>query len=297
MTASRLRRMPGDVRAIREPWRSLVGTIPGLTAEAERAFRFGQRVAATEHGYLLGGPIKGGSSSMWYPVDRAAYEAYLAWRAIEGVGPDPDPAGFVRLLAHLELFGVELATGNGAAVRGGKPRARFDPAIGGAYALAHAILRELPPWHLERDELVRLQLGGTGPDAAKASAYVDGAVIIYDFAIRGARRTFGGLLLHELGHANERALEPAARDELRAAFGAIAAADAFFGMEFLLDAAARRGYQRLAFAEFAAELYLAYAACGSALRAFIVEQAPAARDAWVSAYGVLWRAFDGLEYE
>ena len=54
-----------------------------------------------------------------------------------------------------------------------------------------------------RPEFAALQIGGWGPDSAKASAYDRGAVLMYDFAIRGARRTFMGLFLHELGHAHE----------------------------------------------------------------------------------------------
>jgi hypothetical protein len=169
--------------------------------------------------------------------------------------------------------------------------------MGGVYGLAHEVLREVPPLHLERDELTRVQLGGWGPDAAKASAYHDGAVLLYDFAIRGARRTFVGLLLHELGHAHERALLADQRLALRRAYQSIAAADALFGAEFLLDPEARRGYQRLAFEEFVSDLYLAYAACGGALRRFASQAPPGARGSWGEAYGVMMETFDGWEYE
>src|SRR5207244_9107832 len=102
--------------------------------------------------------------------------------------------------------------------------------------------------------------------------------------------------LHELGHAHERALGRDERAELTRAYAAIVAANALFGVEFLLDAAARRSYQRLAFGEFLAEMYLAYTACGAALREFAAAAPGPARTAWGRAYAVFRGSFDGVEY-
>lgn len=286
------RRMPEEVRAIRAPWRSLTGVVPHLTAQLEREFRFGQRVTVTERGFLLGGTIKGGSSSMWFPASREAYEAYLGWRAIEGRWEGADPTAYERLAALCDLNGVALMDGD---LRKEAP-SRFRPELAGAYELLLAILRELPPAHLARAELAGIRLGGWGPDAAKASAYHEGAVHLYDFALRGARRTFAGLFLHELGHAHERALAARRLAVLAGAYERIVAAEALFGAEFLLDAAARRSYQRLSFGEFMAELYLAYTACGAALRDFAAAAPHAAREAWAAVLDIFRESFFGFEY-
>src|SRR5438132_405890 len=145
MPTAPIRRMPDEVRATRAAWPSLAGVVPNLTAELEREFRFGQRVTVTERGFLLGGTIKGGSSSMWFPASREVYGAYLAWRAIEGPAEDGDPRAFERLAALLDLYGIEL--GDGAEDGRGRPE------LAGAYELVLAILRELPPRHLARGHL------------------------------------------------------------------------------------------------------------------------------------------------
>jgi hypothetical protein len=287
--------MPDEVRTLRAPWRTLTREIPGLTPELEREFRFGQRVALTERGFLLGGTMKGGSSSMWVPASAGEYEAFLRWRMIDGFLEDGAPGTFEDLEALLAIFDIDLVNAR-AAAQGGE-RHRFRRELGAIYPILLGVLRELPPAHLERDELSRIQLGGWGPDSAKGSAYQDGTVYLYDFAVRGARRTLMGLVLHEIGHAHEHSLTSAARDELRIAHALLGRTSAFFGIEYLLDAASRRLYQAMAFEEFAAETYLAYTACGAALRAFIEAQTCAAREAWRAAYEVFKQSFEGAEYE
>jgi hypothetical protein len=290
--------MPDEVRRLRAPWPALAREVPNLTADLEREFRFGQRIAMTERGFLMGGTIKGGSSSMWFPATADQYEAYLRWRLIDGFTEEGDPAAFQDLMALLKVFGVQLVNARGAS--GGDPEKthRFRRDLGAIYPLLLGMLRELPPAHLTRDELLRIQMGGWGPDAAKGSAYQDGTVYLYDFAIRGARRTLIGLFLHELGHAHEHALSTDIESELKACYARIARANSFFGIEYLLDAAARCAYQRMAFEEFVAETYLAYTACGGALRSFIETQAvPEVMTAWRIAYALFRETFEGFEYE
>lgn len=294
----RFRRMPDEVRRIRAPWPSLAREVPHLTSDLEREFRFGQRVAMTERGFLVGGTIKGGSSSMWLPATEDQYEAYLRWRSIEGFLEDADISGFEELLAIAEANEIQLDYGRNATPKGseGGPL-RFRRDFGAIYALLAEIMRELPPSHLRRDELRRIQIGGWGPDAAKGSAYADGTVYVYDFAVRGARRTLMGLFLHELGHAHEHAMAATTRAELREQYGRIVKAGALFGMEYLLDAESRRAYQRLSFEEFVAETHLAYTACGGGLRGFIETHGAEAKEAWRIAYAIYRETFEGFEYE
>ena len=142
-----------------------------------------------------------------------------------------------------------------------------------------------------------IRLGGWGPDAAKASAYKDGAVMMYDFACRGARRTFLGLFLHELGHAHEVDMDEPTKDKLYAGYRVLVDNDAFIGVEFLVDADTRKLYQKFVFTEFLAELYMIYTACGASLRTSIEDMPEPAREAWRDVYQVFKQTFHGIEYE
>ena len=314
MTTTTRRRMPDEVRALRYPWRSLTpelrsgsgsesgerALVQGLTWELEQDFRFGQRVTRTDQGYVLGGTMKGGSSSMWQPATREQYHAFRRWQQVEGILEARDDEAFERLSGKLARHGVELATRRHA---GGMGRARHQvdaepfQGYGPLYDAMHGVLAALPDSHLEREALQRIVLGGWGPDAAKASAFQDGSVLMYDFACRGARRTFVGLFLHELGHAHEVSLSEADKDALHEAYQVIAEADAFVGVEFLLDAGTRKLYQRFVFNEFLAETYMIYASHGASLRERFQDQPAPVRTAWERVYELYQRSFDGYEYD
>jgi hypothetical protein len=287
--------MPEDVRRLRAPWPTLVGTVRHLDWRLEREFRFGHRVVAGESGFLIGGSMKGGSSSIWRPATPEENEAYQGWQAIEAVRPHSTPAAFEALCAFLEERGIKLRH-HDRAFRPPLPAA-FRPEVGSAYEMLLGILRELPEGHLRRPQLRFFQIGGFGPDAAKASAYEDGTVVLYEFAVRGARRVLAGLTLHELGHAHERALDGEAREALRRAHRILAPRGAFFALDYLLESESRRHYQQLSFEEFAAETYLVYTAAGASFRSWIAGLDLAERDGWVRAYAVFRETFKGVEYE
>jgi hypothetical protein len=233
------------------------------------------------------------------PATREQYRAFKRWQRAEGLQEERDDEAFAALTGLLARHGVELATRRHAPSPGrrapddGSPFAGYGP----LYTLMTPILEALPPEHLSRPSFKKLQLGGWGPDAAKASAYADGVVIMYDFACRGARRTFLGLFLHELGHAHECALPEREKDVLHAGYQVLVDEDdAFYGVDFLVDAATRKLTQRFVFEEFLAELYLIYTACGGGLRETIARQAPRARAAWEQVYEVMRASFGGAEY-
>ncbi len=285
-----LLRMPAEVQALRDPWPSLVGTIPHLTRDLEKRFRFGQRVSATSKGYFLGGAIKGGSSSVWVPTGPEVFDAYRGWRAREGFQARRPNGSLSRLSCLLGPSGIRLFDAKA------EPIGAEEAPLAEVYELCFAILSNLPGSHLRRDSLQTIQLGGWGPDSAKGSAYQNSKVAIYDFAMRGARRTFIGLFLHELGHAHEAVFSRGVRARLEAQYRVLAETNAFVGVEFLLDAASRRTYQRLAFSEFLAELYMVYAVCGARLRSHVEEQTGAAAEAWRSVYATFRASFDDVEY-
>lgn len=299
-----MRTMPTPVRELRNGWPSRIAEVKFLNEELEKDFRFGQRISKTDRGYLMGGTIKGGSSSMWYPSSEKHYQAYLDWRCLEGIVDQQDDEAYEGLLDLLGSNSIALSTRTHQAfptapsrdAAKADSREVHDPQLGFIYRTIYDVLNKLPSSHLGRPQLERLRLGGWGPDSAKASAYANGAVLMYDFAIRGAKRTFFGLLLHELGHAHENAMSPATRNELYKHYRVIAEADAFLGVEFLLDASTRRLYQKFVFNEFLAESYLVYTACGKALRTFIAGLEGSAQRSWEEVYAIFRATFDHVEY-
>ena len=292
--SARYRAMPPQVRDLGRPWASLVGRVDGLTSELETEFRFGQRVIFFNGRYRLGGNIKGGSSTIWHLAAEQDHLAYEGWQVQEGLAGDNDPEPFQRLLFFLAGHGIDLSSDDHCRAEPAVPR--FQPRLGEVYRLTEAALRALPDRHLDGPSFLRLQLGGWGPDGAKGSAYEDGTVMIYDFAVDGARRTFLGLLLHEVGHAFETALRSEMRERLLPPYRAVAAADALMGVEFLLDGRTRQLYQRSFFNEFLAEMYMVYTSQGEILRGHIVRQDAALRGPWEAIYGCYVDAFDGIEY-
>jgi len=290
------RLMPEEVRELGRPWASLVGKVPGLSAELERDFRFGQTVFPFAQGFRLGGSLKGGSSTMWRPAAESDYRAYLAWKAREGI-PDhlEDMAAFEELAELLAANQVEFWN-LGHLVAARRP-AEYVPGRGWVYRAALVILRALPEEHLRRPQFAALQLGGWGPASAKASAYENGRVFIYDFALGGARRTLIGLFLHEMGHAHETALGAGQLNELARLHAPIAEGGALMGLEFLLDAESRKVYQQFLVSEFIAETYVAYTAAAPTLRELVAGTAGPAGEAWRRAYGLYRDSFGGAEYD
>jgi hypothetical protein len=285
--------MPEEVRALGEDWQSLADQVPGLTPDLEKDFRFGHAVIRFGDGFRLGGSIKGGSSSIWTPVDEDAHQAYTAWSQHEAIPDVEDHKAFDELTELLEQNDIELRNIGNESQDGAYVEGR-----GYLYRSMVGILRQLPDDHLRRPHFSLLQIGGWGPDSAKASAYDDGRVLIYDFAIRGARRTFLGLFLHELGHANDAALTALQRGIIEEAHDIIAGANALIGLEFLLDAESRRVYQQFLVNEFIAELYVIYTVRGRRLREYIdnIKDEPV-RGAWSTVYDLFRKTFGGMEYE
>jgi hypothetical protein len=286
--------MPGEVRELGKPWDHLEGSIRGLTSDLEREFRFGQSVINLDGKFRLGGNIKGGSSAMWIPADRASFDAYHAWRRKDGIPKVKNRHAFKKLSRFLSSH--EIVLRNGSWTGEDQVSRNFSEKRGLIYSLVHDVLSSLPSSHLMREAFTELQLGGWGPDGAKASAYEDGKIMMYDFALHGAKRTFLGLLLHELGHVQEASFSEDLRAALKAKYRSIARASAVMGVEFLVDARARRLYQLRVFEEFIAETYMIYTSQGEVLRRFIGELDDGVREDWREVYAIFRESFEGVEY-
>ena len=279
-------------------WPSLSDEIRGLTEELERDFRFGHSVIRLNGNYLLGGSIKGGSSTIWAPATRAQKSAFEAWHAREGIPQEDDPDAFEVMSAILEQHHIaRCSLSFTQSQREADDVARHVQGCGYIYSLLAKILQQLPAHHLSSPTFSGLQLGGWGPDGAKASAYQDGTVYIYDFALQGARRTFAGLFLHEVGHTHEAGFRPSVISTLTECHSVIGEAFAFVGLEYLLDAESRKVYQQFLLGEFLAETYVIYTAAARGLRAFIEQQTGRVREAWDEVYRIHLDSFDGIEYD
>jgi len=281
-----LMRMPEHTAALRNPWPRLTGVIDGLTLDMEDEFRFGHTVVKVGPNYRMGGSIKGGSSSIWVTVQEAALDAYNKWRELEMPSQGEDAAAYSELKHTLGAAGIQLAS----------DPSEYEPSHGEVYRTIRDIVKAIPEDHFRNIALDKIQVGGWGPDAAKASAYKNGTVYIYDFAVYGAVRTLAGLFLHELGHAFHASLRPERTSVLQQSHETISRRRAFMGIEYLLDAESRIVYQEFIVEEFVAETYLLYTACGSALREFILSQPDDIRDAWWRAYSIYLDGFDGVGY-
>lgn len=286
--------MPDDVQELRTKWQSLVDEIPELTNELENEFRFGRSVTFFGGSYHIGGNIKGGSSAMWYRCSKREYEIYQKWKLVHGIPENKEKKFYKALAKLLSQNGIEFLTEDEYFRAEENPK--YDPKLGYIYKITYSILEKLPKSHLKREEFLALQLGGWGPDSAKCSAYKDGKVMMYDFAIGGAKRTYIGLLLHEVGHVQEIAFSDEERKKLEQHYKIIAKEKAVIGTEFLLNPESRILYQLRFFNEFLAETYLIYCSQGKKLRKFINSLKEPLQDAWREIYEIFKDAFDNIEY-
>jgi hypothetical protein len=291
------RRMPEEVRCLGRSWTSLVGEIPGLTEELEFDFRLGQSAFPFADSYRLGGSLKGGSSTTWRPVGEEQYQAYQAWKQREGIPDQPEDIGAFEELAGV-LAANQVEFWNLTSKFSPSLPAEYLPHRGWIYRTVLEVLSCLPGNHVSSESFSALQLGGWGPAAAKASAYENGRVYIYDFALGGAKRTMAGLFLHEMGHACEAGMSPGRIARLAELHAPIADANALLGLEFLLDAESRKVYQQFLVTEFIAETYVAYSAAGPALREHVAAQTePGLAEAWSEVYALFRDDFGGVEYD
>ncbi|MBN1809824.1 MAG: hypothetical protein JW909_12210 [Planctomycetes bacterium] len=286
VTHDTLLQMPERVRALSKAWPRLTGVVAGLTEEMEDEFRFGHTVVRVGDGYRMGGSIKGGSSSIWVVVDEVAKAAYEEWKQKESVSKGEDAEAYSLLKRRLGESGIEVFSCPD----------EYEAGHGGVYREIYEIVTALPEKHLRKLSLEKIRIGGWGPDAAKASAYRNGTVYIYDFAVNGASRTLGGLFLHEMGHAFHASLTPEQAGLLVECHETIARERALIGVEFLLDPESRIVYQEFIPDEFAAESYLLYTACGGMLREFISRKKNRVAKAWWEAYRILAESFGGIGY-
>ncbi len=231
-------------------------------------------------------------------VDREKYDALRALMDREYFPREyADAAAAAELGRFLERRGVEL-----------KLSKRRIPAE--LVTVTREVCEVLPEEHFGDGTFHILEIGGWGHGAAKASEYLDGKVHLFSFAVKGPRRNYAALLLHEIGHAGFarlertrpglaegvredlsqiRALAPHADREMLAAFVP-------FALDYLLGPGSRVEECIFEPAEFAAELYLMYVVRGAGLKDRIAELPPELASPWRRLYEAMREGFGGVEY-
>jgi hypothetical protein len=288
------RRIPDYLRSLREPWLSDVA--PGRLASL---IRFASALAVHDgHKAVVQYTSGGAGTIIEEPVDDATYAALEALMQREYFNRVYDDKARDKLEAFLASRGVELVVSSKHVPRG-------------AFEYARELLGLLPADHVAHGSFRALELGGWGHGAAKCSEFDGRAVRMFSFAVKGPRRNFAALLLHETGHARFAELavaDPSAMAGLVDLHRKIVKHSPVtdfhteielmpFAADYLLGAQSRVDETLSDPREFAAEVYLLYVARGLEMKDRIAELPPGLRAPWEKVYEAYRELFGGVEYE
>ncbi len=288
------KRIPQFLRELRTPW--LTDVPPGPLAGH---VRFASALTAREDRRTVVRYTSGGSGTIIEEsLDEPTYAALGELIRREYFRKTYDDGAREELAAFLASRGVDLLMSSKHV-----PRKAFE--------FAREILGLLPAGHLDHGSFRTLELGGWGHGAAKCSEYDDGTVQMFSFAVKGPRRNFAALLLHETGHAYFAELgvaDHAALVGLFELYSEIVAgspgSDFFvdtdlmpFAVDYLLGVQSRVSETLSDAREFAAEVYLLYVVRGLEMKDRIAELPPGLRAPWEKVYEAYRGFFGGVEYE
>ena len=291
---TKVKPIPESLRTLREPWLA-----EGVPTRLANHVRFASGLTEHDGHKAVVQYASGGSGTIIEePVDDVTYAALDDLMGREYFEKVYEDDAREALQSFLASRGVELVVNSKHVPRG-------------AYRLAREILDVLPAEHVGHESFRVLELGGWGHGAAKCSEYDGQSVRIFTFAVKGPRRNFAALLLHETGHANYARLEaadPPAHAELHRLHGEIvrhSPATEFrtdvdlmpFAVDYLLGAQSRVDETLSDSREFAAEVYLLYVVRGAGLKRRFGELAGGLREPWERIYEVCRGWFGGAEYE
>ncbi len=288
------RRIPGFLRELRTPW--LADVPPGPLAGY---VRFASVLTAREDRRTVVRYTSGGSGTIIEEsVDDPTYAALGELIGREYFDKKYQDEAREELAAFLAPREVDLLVSSKHVPRG-------------AFEFAREILELLPAGHLDHGSFRTLELGGWGHGAAKCSEYDDGTVQMFSFAVKGPRRNFAALLLHETAHAYFAELDAADPVALKGLFelhlevvrgrpGSDFFADTDlmpFAVDYLLGVQSRVSETLPDAREFAAEVYLLYVVRGLEMKDRIAELPPGLRTPWEKVYEAYRGFFGGVEYE
>ncbi len=299
--------MPQDVRDLRNPWKSYVGEIEGLTRETEIALKKGAYPKDRQGEYRLPTHCKGGSV-IEGNVSKEVYDASMGWRRQEAFPEVPEEVGRRSFQFLRELLGqrnieygkrVPHIYTKGRLIKRLKsmlPNGRkeeyvkddFERECGSQYQMAAEVIDLLPE---PATRGVRGMVFGGTVDHGYGDAE-NNIVTLSSTVMGGPKRMFCGILLHEIGHCSESAFSENERDQLCAIRDMISRKDGLLLTNYIGQAHVNR---QGSFQEFIPEVFMAYVSQGEELRDHI-ERGPW-REEWGTVYSMFKeKVFGGVEF-
>lgn len=257
------------IAGLRGGRKTLVGIIPGLTAEMEKAFRSGQ-ITVLEWEIKGGRDIKlaetngGQTMTVGLSWDRIgldkkpsleekekALKAYKAWVEAEVAFPKRDlKQAEKEFKEKYGTYGIEI----------------LNAASGGEIYYVMELLRLLPESVLGNPALRSINFKSVRDKSSRFAQYIEekGEIgIVFNF-IEFDKYMKTAYLLHELGHVVYRALTPEQIKRLEMLFGEFSRSGAFFGVDFMgMDKRDRIDYIKKEAKEFFAENFMHFIVLGS----------------------------------
>ncbi len=283
---SEIIQIPKCVAELRKPW------LENVPEHLQHMIRFAAQVDVdAESGrksvqeYMSGGQGTIISKQLSKPhmaaLEKAIRAEYLPRQ-------DTNPDAFERFRVFMAEKGVAVSAQSKSI-----PKEALD--------IAQKIYSILPAEHLGNEHFNELVLGGWGNGQAKTSSHDGGKVHLFNFAIKGPKRNYTGLLLHETGHAHFHQHREKIAECINGTSGLITKEGiAKLGIDYLMGRESR-GFETQPFREnvdeFAAEMYLLYVAKGISMKKRFETLSPKKQFAWSSVYSTFRECFGGTEYD
>lgn len=166
------------------------------------------------------------------------------------------------------------------------------------YELTGTILRILPDHHLGHEHLKILALGEMKGKKLRPSEYQNPKVHMYDPVLKGPKRNYMGLLLHQIGSAFVGLIEGEDLALFDYLYKSIKRSGAIFTVDFLNGERSRKSHMFCTISPntFLAENYMHYVTQGERFEQFIQSLKPEQRHAWNEILAIYAKYFDGIKY-
>jgi len=307
-----LRQIPDFLRELREPW------LVCVPEELQKHIRFNAEICNVHKDlpeglqypgfegkeYFIADYMSaGGGTISGHPIDEETCKALEQLAKQEYFPKEYDVSAYRDLAEFLKAGGVDLSLerSHSFAKKEEYPELARKYIPKEAFQRTKEIYELLPEHHFGHEHFKELRLGGWGDGAAKCSEYEDPVVHMFEFAVKGARRNYAGLLLHETGHAHFEFLRNDRNRLGEDIYECFKELGGYRGIKpFVIDylgGIESRIYAIKTVDEFAAEVYLLYVARGTELKKVILLLPERLKKPWQKLYDTFKQSFDGIEYE
>lgn len=303
-----IKRIPDFLRELREPW------LVSVPEELQKHIRFNARICNMHKDlpegiqypgfegkdyFIADYASAGGGTIIGHPIDEETCKALEQLAKQEYFPKEYDVQAYTDLAEFLEARGVDLSLEFAEKEKYPEIVRRHIPKE--VFQMTKEIYELLPEHHFGHEHFKELRLSGWGNGAAKCSKYDDPVVHMFEFAVKGARRNYAGLLLHETGHAHFEFLRNDRNRLGEDIYECFKELKGSRGMKpFAIDYLHGLQSRLLSISnvdEFAAEVYLLYVARGVELKKVIPSLPKEQRKPWQKLYKTFRKSFDSIEYE